>query len=310
MAPVLFSQSEDAGFWRRELEAACPGIDFRVWPDIGDAGDVSMIAIDYDDIREEVLGTFPNLGCIVFLGNGAGDLLNHPARPAGVAIVRLKDPGLIRAMVDNVVLYLLRDLRFAPLYAKQQRKRVWRQHQPRFARDVHVGVMGLGSVGGAVATALHDLRFRVSGWARSAYALDGVTCLHGDAALPEFLRGLDYCVCVLPLTHETEGLINAERIALMKRGAYLINIGRGAVVVEEDLLAALDDGDLSGATLDVFRNEPLPEDHPFWSHPKVMVTPHESAARPEGSLPAIAENWRRLVEGRPLINLADPQKGY
>ncbi len=128
--------------------------------------------------------------------------------------------------------------------------------------------------------------------------------------LPEFLRDLDYCVCVLPLTHETEGLINAERIALMKRGAYLINIGRGAVVVEEDLLAALDDGDLSGATLDVFRNEPLAEDHPFWSHPKVMVTPHESAARPEGSLPAIAENWRRLVKGRPLINLADPQKGY
>ena len=269
-----------------------------------------MIAIDYDDIDARVLGRFPDLRCIVYLGHGAGDLLDHPALPAGVDVVRLRDPGLVRAMVEYVILYLLRDLRFEPLYVEQQRRRVWRLHQPRFARDVRVGVMGLGSVGAAVAAALRDLHFRVSGWARSAHDLEGVACLHGNAMLEGFLRDLDYCVCALPLTRETEGLIGARTIGLMKRGAYLINVGRGPVVVEGDLLAALDDGRLSGATLDVFATEPLPDDHPFWSHPRVMVTPHESAARTDGSLPAIAENWRRLEEGRPLINLADPLKGY
>ncbi len=310
LAFVLCSRWEDGGTWRRELEAAAPEIDFRVWPEIGDAGDVTMIAIDYDDISAEVLGAFPGLRCIVYLGHGAGDLLDHPACPPGVAVARLKDPGLIGAMVEYVILYLLRDLRFERLYREQQRQRVWRLHEPRLAREVHVGVMGLGSVGSAVASALAGLRFRVSGWARGPHELEGVTCLHGDGALPAFLGDLDYCVCVLPLTPATRDLVDRGTIGTMKPGAHFMNIGRGAVVVEEDLLAALDDGRLSGATLDVFRTEPLPPDHPFWSHPKVMVTPHESAARLDGSLPAIAENWRRLVEGRPLINLVDRARGY
>ncbi len=310
MTLVLVSQWEDADLWSRELSTACPGIDFRVWPEIGDPTNVTMIAIDYDDIRADIFSTFPNLRCIVFLGHGAGDLLNHPALPPGVAVVRLKDPGLIRAMVEYVVLYLLRDLRLEPTYVEQQRRRIWQQHMPRFVTNVQVGVMGLGSVGEAIAKTLRDLHFQVSGWARSQHTIGGISCLHGTGKLSEFLAKLDYVVCVLPLTTETEGLINAESIRLMKRGVYFINIGRGPVVVEADLLSALEEGHLSGATLDVFQTEPLPSDHPFWPHPKVMITPHESAARLDGSLPAIAENYQRLRRGQPLINLADPKKGY
>ncbi len=307
---LLVSRHEDAGAWRRELLALAPGMDFRVWPDHGDPGDVTMIAIDYDDISGDVLAIFPGLRCIVYLGHGAGDLLDHPAMPEGVNVVRLKDPGLIGAMVEYVILHVLRDLRMEPLYREQQAMRVWRQHQPRLAGDVHVGVMGLGSVGSAIARALAGLRFRVSGWAKSAHDLEGVTCLHGRDSLAGFLGDLDYCVSTLPLTRETRDLVDAATIAAMKRGAHFINVGRGATVVDGDLLAALESGQLSGATLDVFRTEPLPGDHPFWSHPKVTVTPHESAARLDGSLPAIAENWQRLVDGRPLINLADPERGY
>ena len=310
LALVLVSQSEDIDVWNRGLVAACPEIDFRVWPKFGEAADVDMIAIDYDDIRPDVFATFPNLRCVVFLGHGAGDLLNHPALPRGVEVVRLKDPGLIRAMVEYVVLYLLRDLRFEPIYVEQQRQRIWQQHQPRFAKDVRVGIMGLGSVGEAVARTLQELQFQVSGWARSEHTIPNVTCFHGARRLPEFLATLDYIVCVLPLTSETEGLISSGTIGQMKRGAHFINIGRGAVVVEADLLSALDEGLLSGATLDVFQTEPLSPNHPFWSHPRIMVTPHESAARPDGSLPAIAENYRRLQQGQPLINRADPEKGY
>lgn len=307
---LLVSRYEDAGAWRRELLSLVPGMDFRVWPDSADPGDVTMIAIDYDDISGELFDGFPNLRCIVYLGHGAGDLLDHPALPEGVDVVRLKDPGLIGAMVEYVILHVLRDLRMEPLYREQQQAREWHQHLPRLAREVHVGVMGLGSTGSAIARAFADLRFRVSGWARGAHDLEGVTCLHGQDALADFLGDLDYCVSTLPLTRETRDLVDATTIAAMKKGAHFINIGRGATVVEEDLLAALESGHLSGATLDVFRTEPLPPDHPFWSHPKVTVTPHESAGRLDGSLPDIAENWQRLLEGRPLMNLADPRRGY
>lgn len=138
----------------------------------------------------------------------------------------------------------------------------------------------------------------------------GVACYHGRDQLAACLALCDYVVCVLPETSETRDLIDAGTLSRMKRGAYFINVGRGRLVVESDLLAALESGQLSGAALDVFRTEPLPPESPLWSHPKVVVTPHEAGGTPHGSLEHIAENYRRLLDGRPLINIADPARGY
>ncbi len=224
--------------------------------------------------------------------------------------MRLRDPGIIRFMVEHVLLYLLRHNRQEPTYVGQQADRRWQWHESRFAPDLRVGIMGRGSIGRRCAEVLASLDFRVSAWSRSQHSLPGIDCHAGSDQLAAFLAPCDYVVCILPQTRATRDLLDARALAAMKPGAYFINVGRGRLVVEEDLLAALDSGHLSGAALDVFRTEPLPPDSPLWAHPKIMITPHDAGSVPRGSILHIAENHRRLLAGQPLINLADRERGY
>jgi len=310
MALALISKLEDPDLWRREMAAALPGVDFRVWPELGDPSDIRMAAFDYNLVPPGIFGRMPDIGCIVFLGHGASDFLQRPDLPQGVPVMRLKDPGIIGYMVEYVLLYLLSHRRQQAVYQRQQAARRWETHIPPFPADVKVAVLGLGSIGQRFADVFAGLGYQVHGWSRSPHHLPGVTCHHGRDQLAACLAPCDYVVCVLPETAETRDLIDAGVLSLMKRGAYFINVGRGSLVVENDLRVALDSGQLSGAVLDVFRTEPLPAGNPLWSHPKVLVTPHESGGTPQGSLVHIAENYRRLVAGRPLINIADPERGY
>jgi glyoxylate/hydroxypyruvate reductase A len=310
VALALISKLEDADLWRREMTAAIPGLDFRVWPELGDERQIRMAAFDFNLTPAGIFARMPNLGCIVYLGHGANDFLQRPDLPKGVPVMRLKDPGIIGCMVEYVLLYLLSHRRSQATYQRQQAQRRWLVHIPPFPGEVRVAVLGLGSIGQRLAETFVGLGYQVQGWARGPHDLPGVACYHGRDQLAACLAPCDYVVCVLPETSETHDIINAETLALMKRGAYFINVGRGRLVVEADLLAALDSGQLSGAVLDVFRTEPLPPESPFWSHPKVVVTPHESGGMPQGSLAHIAENYRRLMAGRPLINIADPVRGY
>jgi glyoxylate/hydroxypyruvate reductase A len=259
------------------------------------------------------VGTFagmPNLGCIVYLGHGANDLVQRPDLPKGVPVMRLKDPGIIACMTEYVLLYLLSHRRLEGTYRRYQAERRWQEDIPPFPSDVRIAVLGLGSIGQRFAEVFVDLGYRVNGWARSPHELPGVDCYHGRDQLGACLASCDYVVCILPETRETRDIIDTRTLALMKRGAYFINVGRGPLVVEEDLLDALDSGHLSGATLDVFRTEPLPSDSRLWTHPKVVVTPHAAGVAQQGSLPHIAENYRRLLDGRPLMNIVDPSRGY
>jgi glyoxylate/hydroxypyruvate reductase A len=310
MALALISKLEDAELWRREMTAAIPDVDFRVWPEIGDERQIRMAAFDFNLVPSGIFQRMPDLGCIVYLGHGASDFLQRPDLPAGVPVMRLKDPGIIGYMVEYVLLYLLSHRRLQATYQRQQAERRWQGHIPPFPDEVRVAVLGLGSIGQRFAQAFVSLGYQVHGWSRGPHELPGVTCFHGRDQLAACLGICDYVVCVLPETSETRDIINAATLALMKRGAYFINVGRGRLVDEADLVAALDSGHLSGAVLDVFRSEPLPPDSPLWSHPKVMVTPHESGGTPQGSLAHIAENYRRLLAGQPLINIADPRRGY
>ncbi len=195
-------------------------------------------------------------------------------------------------------------------YAANQAKALWERYPIGEAADVHIGVLGLGSIGVRIAETLVGFEFKVSGWARGPHQIAGVDCHYGPDALAPLLANLDYVVCVLPGTTALHHFFNAERFAGMKDGAIFINVGRGPVVDPDALIGALDAGPLGGAVLDVFETEPLAADSPLWRHPKILITPHAAGGPAMASMPDILENYRRAAAGEPLINLADPEQGY
>ncbi len=225
-------------------------------------------------------------------------------------LTRMVDPGLKEGMRDYVVGHVMR----AHLGMDAdicRRDAGWQPHVPPLARDRRVGVLGLGALGGFCASALAGLGFQVLGWSRRRKALAGVTCHTGAQGLQAVLSRAEILVLLLPLTAATENILSTETLALLPKGATLINPGRGALIDDAALLAALDSGQIGQATLDVFRTEPLPADHPYWTHPKVTVTPHiASATRPESAAEAIAENIRRSEAGETLLHLVDRSAGY
>lgn len=225
-------------------------------------------------------------------------------------LCRMVDPAMTEGMVEYVVGHVMRhhlelDIDIAGHGGQ------WQQRTVRLARDRQVAVLGLGALGSAAALALRQLNFRVSGWSRRARSVAGILCRSGAEGLEETLREAEIVVTLLPHTPDTEGLIDAHRLGLLPRGAVLINPGRGALIDDDALLAALDSGQLAHATLDVFRTEPLPADHPFWAHPGITVTPHiASATRAETAAQVVAENIRRLAAGEELLHRVDRASGY
>jgi glyoxylate/hydroxypyruvate reductase A len=196
-------------------------------------------------------------------------------------------------------------------YAAQRRAKVWEEIPQLPAEARQVGILGLGVLGRDALEKLKPFGFRLAGWSRSPKSITGVTCFHGSGGLDEFLGATDILVCLLPLTAETTGILNAETFAKLPAGAAVINVGRGKQLVEADLLAALDSGQIGGATLDVFQNEPLPEDHPFWEHPRVFMTPHiASMTVPQSAVRAVVANIQRLESGEALQHVVDLQRGY
>lgn len=227
-----------------------------------------------------------------------------------IPLTRMVDDGLTEGMVEWVTGHVLRHHLGMDLHIHGQ-DGTWRRHLPPLARDRTVGILGLGALGRACATALAALNFNVLGWSRRPKQVEGITCLSGAAGLEEVLSRAEILVLLLPLTPQTENLLDARRLALLPEGAVIINPGRGSLIDDDALLAALDAGHVGHATLDVFRAEPLPPDHPFWAHPRVTVTPHIAAeTRPRSAARVIAENVRRSEAGEPFLHLVDRTAGY
>jgi glyoxylate/hydroxypyruvate reductase len=221
------------------------------------------------------------------------------------------EPGLIACMTEYVAWAALSLHRQAPLYLRQQRRGEWKEHPVRPASTRRVGVMGIGSLGRAALGQLRQLGFDCAGWNRSRRSEPGVRCYAGDAELHEFLARTDILVCLLPLTAETRGILDRRVFDALPEGAALVNAGRGGHLVQADLLAALDDGRLSAAILDVCEPEPLPQGHPFWDHPGIWLTPHvASATQAETGAEALLDNLRRYQAGLPLEGLVDRARGY
>ena len=310
MAVLLSTKPAAMAEWRDALLALDPGLEIRMFPDAGEPRDIEAAVVwTSHDMAE--LRRYPNLKLIVSMGAGVDHLLRPPGPPPGIPVARLVDVRLTQGMTEWVLLNVLRFHRQDPEYRALQAARVWEELPAPDTAARRIGILGLGELGGAAARALVALGFPVMGWSRRPKTMEGVECFHGEEGLSAMLPLADILVCLLPLTPETRGIINARTLGLLPRGAYLLNAARGGHVVQPDLLAALDSGQVAGAALDVFEPEPLPPDHPFWTHPKVILTPHAASITiPRSAAPQVVENLRRAREGRPLINLVDFAAGY
>ena len=307
---LLFRSSVDSeARWKPRLAELMPELEIRLWPEIGDPR-----AIDYALVwRPEpgLLASLPNLKLILSLGAGVDHILCDPQLPPHVPIVRLVDPYMTETMSEYVVLQVLRLHRRDLDYRAQQEAQIWRELAQKNAAERPVGILGFGELGQDAGRKLKGLGFDVAFWSRTEKIVGGFTGYAGPAGLSAMLARTEILVCLLPLTPATEGILSAHIFALLPKGAGLINAARGAHLVEEDLIAALDTGGLSAAVLDVFRDEPLPRDHPFWRHPRIVVTPHVAAlTNPSTAALIVLDNIRRFEEGRRLLNLVDTERGY
>ena len=292
--------------WLQDLRAALPGAQVSLWQD-GDA------PADYGIVWQPPQAFFdqqPQLRAAFNIGAGVDALLRLTIAPSTL-LVRLDDAGMGVQMAEYVCHALIRHYRQFAGYAAQQQASSWTQREilPRAAMPV--GIMGLGVLGQQVARAVAQFGFPVQGWSRSAKQIEGVQCYSGPQGFHDFLAASRVLVSVLPATPETRDLINRDTLSRLQKGAFLINVARGSQLVEEDLLALLDEGHMAGAALDVFRTEPLPAGHPFWTHPQVAVTPHSAAltVRAE-SVAQIAGKIAALQAGKPVAGLVDRQRGY
>lgn len=308
MSILYRSDAARAAAWARYFAEHAPDLDFRVWPDAGELAEVEYLIAW--QAPAELIARLPRLK--VFFSSGAGvDHVDFSALPEHVPIVRMVEPGIINGMVEYVSLAVLALHRDFFDYVAAKAARIWDPLEVPPASARTIGVMGMGALGCAVLERLASYGFNLRGWNRSVREVEGVESFAGPDQLQPFLAGCDILICLLPLTPATRGILNRELFSLLPAGAALINVGRGPHLVDADLLEALDSGRLSRAILDVAEPEPLPAEHPFWTHPRVFLTPHvASMTQPESAAPILLENVRRHQRGEPLADVIDRFRGY
>jgi glyoxylate/hydroxypyruvate reductase A len=292
--------------WLAGLRAVLPQAEVAVWQPGAAQADAAVVWMPPQQFFDEQ----PQLKAIFNIGAGVDALLKLRL-PAQAAVVRLEDAGMAVQMAEYVCQAVVRHFRELDVYAKEIGRGEWTFHKPRQRRDFPVGVMGLGVLGARVAQALAYFEFPVNGWSQTPKQIDGVRGFHGPAQFHEFLSNTRVLVNLLPLTPETVNILNHGALSRLQPDGYVINVARGAHLVDEDLLALIQNGHLSGATLDVFRTEPLPADHPFWRESRIVITPHTSARTlREVSIAQIAGKIAALGHGEPVTGGVDPGRGY
>jgi len=311
MGTTTFLYKSDPGRglqWAEVFRRRAPTVDFRIWPDIGDPALVRFLAAWQPP--PDIAARFPKLE--VLFSSGAGvDQFDLSALPPALPIVRMVEPGIVRGMVEYVthaVLDLHRDM---PAYRRQQQQAQWQPLSVRPAGERRIGVLGLGSLGQAVLAQLLGFGFDCAGWSRSQHHIEGVQCHAGREGLRNFLARTEILVCLLPLTDETRGFLDAGLFARLPQSASLVHVGRGPQLVEADLLSALASGHLADAVLDVTSAEPLPAEHAFWRHPRIRLTPHiASMTQPLSAAEVVIDNLGRFERGEAMLGLVDRARGY
>jgi len=292
--------------WLQGLRAALPGAEVTLWSPGAPSADYAVVWAPPQQFFDEQV----QLKAVFNIGAGVDALLKLTPPPQAL-IVRLDDAGMSVQMAEYVCHAVIRHFRELDAYEADTRLGKWSFRKPRARADFPVGIMGLGVLGERVARALAQFEFAVNGWSRSPKAVEGVQCFAGVDGFNDFLAASRVLVCLLPLTPDTRDILNRDTLSRLHSGGYVINVARGAHLVDDDLLALLDSGHLAGATLDVFRTEPLPAEHPFWKHPNITVTPHTSARtlRSE-SIAQIAGKMAALQRGEPVAGVVELGRGY
>jgi glyoxylate/hydroxypyruvate reductase len=298
----------NAKAWRDNFAEKIPDLEIRIWPDPGELADIEYLAFMHPDF--DALPVFPNLKAMFSRSAGVEAFVNHPRLPKA-PLGKVEPSGGDPMMTEYVVMHVLRFHRDMPAYQAAQANREWLRTRIVRPEERRIGFLGLGLMATAPALVLKSLGFPVSAWVRSPRKDAEIPVFHGPEQLDPFLRQTDIAVCLLPLTRETEGIFCARTFAMMPRGAMVINVGRGGHVVAEDLIHALDSGQLSYAALDALRPEPLPPESPLWLHPKITVMPHV-ARRPTVAqlVTEIAANIRSIEAGGRLLQEIDKTTGY
>ncbi len=309
MPIVIVSDIKNLEPWIKALKKADPAIDVITHNEVKDKSAIEFaLAWNYP---HGIFSEYPRLKAISSMGAGVDHIINDKFLPEHIRIVRITDPLLSNDMFEYTLAVIMNRLRLLTYFQENQRLRIWKKRMYMRISGVRIGLMGAGTIGSHILSKLQNSGFKVSGWARTRGNKVPYKKYYGSGQMEKFLNNTDILICLLPLTAETYGILNKSTMKMLPEKSWIINMGRGGHIVDEELIEMLDSGHLDGASLDVFREEPLPVDHPFWSHPKIFITPHIASLPDPGSVaPQIIENYHRTIENRPLLNTVDRQRGY
>ena len=310
MSTAIYTKNtKESNSWRIVLQEELPDQTIEVYPSIADYNDVEFLICwkPYHGL----IAQFPNLKAIQSLGAGVDHIFDANTIDAHIQVSKIVDDQLTQDMWEHTLSIVMADMKNFAFFKDKQQNRTWKPRRYKRIKDIKIGILGLGTIGKYVATQFETLGFQVTGWSRSTKSLPNIMTYMGQEGINQVCSNSDYLINILPLTIETKGIMNKGVFVYMKPSSYFINVGRGSHVVDNDLIECLDNEILRGAALDVFQIEPLSDDHPFWSHLKILITPHiASLTNIESVYPQVIENIRRLDSGLPLLNLIDVGKGY
>jgi len=306
---VIIRQDDKIELWKKALQEATQDIKIYSYLEEHQADEIEVALVWKHP--KGTLTKYPNLKYIASSGAGVDFIFEDDTRPKNLPITRVVDAMLANDMSEYVIAVIFSYIKGFYDYKINQNKSLWKPQQYYRIADFKIGILGLGALGAVLAKDLVKFGFQTQGWSNSKKEIYGGTAFAGQEELPEFLATTQILVCLLPLTNETSGILNKELFSQLPKGTFVINAARGGHLVDEDLIEMLDNGHLSGATLDVFHQEPLLEEHPFWQHEKVHITPHYASVSNTASVvPQIIENYRRMKKGEKLLNLVSTAKGY
>ncbi|WP_026837597.1 2-hydroxyacid dehydrogenase [Gillisia sp. JM1] len=306
MSVLLIFPGRDPKVWVNAIKEEQPNVKLYVYPEEHNPQEITY-AVTWKHPKG-IFNKYSNLEVIASIGAGVDHIICDPEIPKNALITRIIDEQLTKDMSIFVLALVLDKIRNISLHHSEK---IWDPQAYNIVDEENIGIMGLGVLGKSAALTLSKNGFNVSGWSKTQKQIEGVSTYHGERGLNDFLKNTSILICLLPLTSVTESILNKELFEKLPKGAYLINIARGEHLVEHDLLEMLDTGQLSGASLDVFRTEPLPEEHPFWKHPKVHITPHiASVTDPKKVAHQLMENYMRLNNSEPLRNVVDLKNEY
>lgn len=306
---IICSHEKISAEWKKALIDQAPHFSVEVYPNDTTREKTQFVLTFLPP--ENAFQNYPNLKVIASMAAGINHITRHHEIPKDVSITKVNDPTHHADMADFVLALTLSYMRRLPIYFQQKEQAVWQDHDYQRPQETTVGIMGIGAIGKAVGKLLVKNNFKVTGWSRSEKHIDHIKTFHGNSQRIDFLKTADILVCTLPLTKETESILNTEVFDNLPQGAYLINVGRGNQLVEADLLSAIENGQLAGAAVDVFREEPLPKNHPFWKNEKIMITPHTAGSvRAESAVEKVLRNYKAMKNGEKLVDVVDVRKGY